>query len=62
MNHQQPEDVPVLESSAPELVVDEPSGTGEGPLWNDDAKVLHWVDIPTGRLFAFDPATSGNTL
>lgn len=62
MNHQQRNDVPVLESSAPELVVDEPSGTGEGPLWNDDAKVLHWVDIPTGRLFAFDPARSRNTL
>lgn len=62
MNQQQPNDVPVLGSSAPEPVVDEPSGTGEGPLWNDDAKVLHWVDIPTGRLFAFDPATSENTL
>lgn len=55
-------DAPVLEIHDFELAVDETSGTGEGPLWDEDARVLYWVDIPTGRLFAFDPARSRNTL
>lgn len=62
MSDQRHDDAPVLEATDLELVVDEPSGTGEGPLWNEAAQVLHWVDIPTGRLFAFDPAQSRNTL
>ena len=31
--------------------------TGEGPLWHPDEQKLYWVDIPTGRLFRYDPAT-----
>lgn len=55
-------EAPVLEAHDLGLVVDEPSGTGEGPLWDEEARVLYWVDIPAGRLFAFDPAQSRNTL
>ncbi len=62
MSDQRHEDAPILEATDLELVVDEPSGTGEGPVWNEQQQVLHWVDIPTGRLFAFDPAESRNTL
>lgn len=62
MNEQRHNDVPVLDVTGLELAADEPSGTGEGPLWNEDEQVLHWVDIPTGRLFAFDPELSRNTL
>lgn len=32
---------------------------GEGPLWHPAQKVLYWADIPTGRLFTFDPAGDG---
>ncbi len=30
---------------------------GEGPIWHDTEKALYWVDIPTGRLLRYDPAT-----
>lgn len=54
--------IPVLETGEIAVAVDEPSRTGEGPLWDADAGVLYWLDIPTGRLFGFDPARSANTL
>ena len=54
--------VPIIDAAAPELVVDEPSETGEGPLWNEDERALYWVDIPSGRLFRYSPATSTNEL
>jgi sugar lactone lactonase YvrE len=41
----------------PELIVDERCVTGEGPLWQPDAGRLYWTDIPTGRIFRYDPAT-----
>ncbi len=31
--------------------------TGEGPLWDVERKCLFWGDIPTGRLFRYEPAT-----
>jgi sugar lactone lactonase YvrE len=31
--------------------------TGEGPLWHPDEQRLYWCDIPTGRIFRYDPAT-----
>lgn len=30
---------------------------GEGPLWHAAEKKVYWGDIPTGRLFRYDPAT-----
>lgn len=54
-----PEITPV---SAPEVVVNLPSVTGEGPLWNEAEQALYWVDIPPGRLYRFDPATGENVL
>jgi len=36
----------ILTTSAPELVVDLPSQTGEGPLWNQRDRKVYWVDIP----------------
>ncbi len=30
---------------------------GENPLWHPTEKRLYWCDIPTGRLFRFDPNT-----
>jgi sugar lactone lactonase YvrE len=35
---------------------------GEGPLWNPKTGLLHWVDIPTGRLFEFDPRTGRHAM
>jgi len=52
----------VLDVPEPELVVDEPSETGEGPLWNEDERALYWVDIPAGRLFRYAPSTGTNEL
>jgi D-xylono/L-arabinono-1,4-lactonase len=40
-----------------EVVVDVPCGTGEGPLWHPDEKVLLWTDIPGGTLHRYDPAS-----
>ena len=40
----------------PELIADYECICGEGPLWHPDEGLLYWVDIPTGRLFRYDPA------
>ncbi len=39
------------------IVADFACQTGENPLWHPDEKKLYWTDIPTGRLFRYDPAT-----
>ncbi|MCE5219031.1 SMP-30/gluconolactonase/LRE family protein [bacterium] len=41
----------------PELIADYQCGCGEGPMWHPLEKRVYWVDIPTGRLFRYDPAT-----
>lgn len=41
----------------PELIADYACVVGEGPLWHPFEKRLYWTDIPTGRLFRYDPAT-----
>jgi len=41
----------------PELIADYRCVTGENPLWHPSEKRLYWVDIPTGRMFRYDPAT-----
>lgn len=39
------------------IVADFACECGEGPLWHPSEKKLYWTDIPTGRLFRYDPAT-----
>lgn len=39
------------------LIINYACVTGENPLWHPQEQQLYWVDIPTGRLFRFDPAT-----
>ena len=41
-----------------ELISDQATHTGENPLWHPAEKRLYWTDIPTGRLFRYDPATN----
>ena len=41
----------------PEPIADYACECGEGPLWHPFEKCLYWVDIPTGRLFRYDPET-----
>ncbi len=41
----------------PELIADYACATGENPLWHPDEERVYWTDIPTGRLFRYDPAT-----
>lgn len=40
----------------PELIADYACLTGEGPLWHPGERRLYWLDIPTGRMFRYDPA------
>ncbi len=40
-----------------DIIADYQTACGEGPLWHPDEKRLYWTDIPTGRLFRYDPAT-----
>lgn len=62
MTTERSDDAPILNVGEPTLLVDEPCETGEGPLWHDDERVLYWLDIPTGRLFRYDPASDTNEL
>lgn len=48
--------------SGPDLLVDLPCRTGEGPLWDDRRQALFWLDIPPGRVYRYDPATGVNAL
>lgn len=41
----------------PELIADYECNTGENPLWHPGERRLYWLDIPTGRLFRYDPTT-----
>lgn len=41
----------------PELIADYACHIGENPLWHPLEHRLYWTDIPTGRLFQFDPGT-----
>lgn len=41
----------------PELIADYQCVTGENPLWHPTEQRVYWTDIPTGRLFRYDPAT-----
>lgn len=56
------ENIQLLPTGTPEVVVDHPSQTGEGPLWNQRDRMIYWVDIPPGRLYRFDPETGKNTV
>ncbi len=46
-----------LEVPAPEVVADPGCVLAESPLWHPYDRVLYWIDIPSGRLFGFNPAT-----
>lgn len=54
------DDAPVFDVGPIRTLVDLPCETGEGPLWHPDERALYWLDIPTGRLFRYDPATGEN--
>lgn len=43
--------------SEPVLIAKYNHKVGEGPLWHPDERCIYWVDIPTGRLFRYDPET-----
>lgn len=42
----------------PKLIADYQCVTGENPLWHPMEKRVYWLDIPTGRMFRYDPATN----
>ena len=41
----------------PELIADYHCQIGENPLWHPLERRIYWIDIPSGRLFRYDPAT-----
>jgi len=41
----------------PEVIADFGCEIGENPLWHPVEQRLYWIDIPTGRLFRYDPQT-----
>lgn len=43
-----------------ELIADFECHCGEGPIYHPDDRVLYWTDIPTGRMFRYDPATGSS--
>ncbi len=44
----------------PEMLCDYACNTGENPYWHPLEKRVYWTDIPSGRLFWFDPATGAH--
>lgn len=46
-----------MSQCVPEMVADYVCECGEGPLWHPTEKRVYWTDIPTGRMFWYDPAT-----
>lgn len=52
---------PVI-SVDPEVLVDLPCETGEGPLWDKETQSLTWNDIPPGTLYRYTPATGENVV
>jgi D-xylono/L-arabinono-1,4-lactonase len=45
---------------APELIADYACETGENPLWHPMQERLYWTDIPTGRIFRYDPSAQSH--
>ena len=54
-------DIPMI-SVDPDVLVDLPCETGEGPLWDDRNQSLTWNDIPPGTLYRYTPATGENVV
>ena len=46
----------------PELIADYQCVIGEGPLWHPGERRLYWIDIATGRIFRYEPATGRHEL
>jgi sugar lactone lactonase YvrE len=47
----------VSDSVSVRMIAPAAATTGEGPFWSPDQQMLHWVDIPAGRIHTTDPAT-----
>lgn len=51
-----------LEGGDVELVLDAKAQLGEGPLWDDRAGVLWWLDIMRGHVHRFDPRSGDDRI
>src|SRR5271155_1760963 len=45
-----------------ELVQDARAEIGEGPVWDDRSRRLHWVDIRAGLIHRFSPTDSSDSV
>lgn len=50
-----------MSSTAPKNVLSARARLGEGPIWDIQRQVLHWVDVYNRRVHTFDPATAIDT-
>ncbi|MEM7028405.1 MAG: SMP-30/gluconolactonase/LRE family protein [Chloroflexota bacterium] len=48
-------------SKEPKVCVDINALVGEGPIWDEDAQVLYWIDILSSKLYVYDPVKKTNT-
>lgn len=53
--------VPTIDVDLIQLV-DLPTDTGEGPLWDREKQSLTWNDIPAGTLYRYTPSTHSNVV
>jgi sugar lactone lactonase YvrE len=44
------------------MVADYRCALGEGPLWHQQERRVYWVDILTGRVFWYEPATGAHAV
>lgn len=47
-------------SYKPELILDVKATLGEGPSWEQEKKILYWVDILEKKIHVFDPNSKSN--
>ena len=45
-----------------ELIADYQCQVGEGPMWHPTERCVYWLDIPSGRLFRYDPESNCHRL
>ena len=45
-----------------ELIADYQCQVGEGPMWHPTERCVYWLDIPSGRLFRYDPESKSHRL
>ncbi|MEX0686808.1 MAG: SMP-30/gluconolactonase/LRE family protein [Balneolales bacterium] len=51
-----------IDSTQAEVEFNTDAILGEGPVWDEEQEKLYWLDIISGELFRYDPASKTNTV